>query len=78
MVLQRILEIYQDDIGSRQVPNYNRIVKQKELFGANLSYKNLSGDEMVNFFFKKLVTNQDKFAKLVELTLDQETGEVYN
>ena len=65
IVLNRIVEIYAEDIDNGEIPNYKRFLRQKELFGASLSYKNLNGDQILTIFTKKFFSNRKMFKKLI-------------
>ena len=64
--MERILEIYGEDIDQGEYPHYNHLVAQKELFGAQLSFKNINGDQMMTIFTRKLFTNKKLFQKLID------------
>ena len=65
-VLGRILECFGEDIEQGDFPSYNLFVKHKELFSASLSYKNLSGEQMVTIFTRKFFTNRSQFRRMLE------------
>lgn len=71
-MLQHILDIYDTDS-----PNYVHIIKHLELFGDNLSYKNLNGDQMLTVFFKKFFTNKKIFKRLINYYQNTESSSVF-
>ena len=66
IVIQKILSIYGDDIDRGEFPSYFRFVRSKELIGADMSFKNLNGDQIMTIFTRKLFTNKILFKKMLE------------
>ena len=65
------------DVYGAETPNYARITKWLELFGDQLSYKNLSGGQMMNIFFKKFFPNRKIFKKLINIYYNTESAATF-
>ena len=73
IVLKSIFTVFGAEIARGELPDYQNLVRKRALFSANLSFKNLSGDQMLLIFTKKLVRDEETFKKLVYFALDADS-----
>jgi len=78
LVLQKVFDVFGGDLegkrGKVELPPYHLLVRQKELFSANLSYKNLSGEQILAHFAKKLVPGAAEFKQLLQIAQSDATA----